>query len=142
MYLLCFYIRALFCKLQVIFKNERKLSNMLRFKDCVSYNLVSRVVDAIVPIMMRHLKVRSSEHIWISTLTFKKTKPSKESSIRNHLLECNNNSPSFDELTILSHGNKKYLLEIKESLLIKRDQPVLNKNISSATLHLMSLVSY
>ena len=36
---------------------------MLRFKDCVSYNLVSRVVDAIVPIMMRHLNVRSSEHI-------------------------------------------------------------------------------
>ena len=36
---------------------------------------------------------------------------------------------------ILAHGNKKYLLEIKESLWIKCDQPVFNKNISSM-LHL------
>ena len=70
----------------------------------------------------------SGEHIGISQVTFKKTKPSKESSIHDHLLQCDNN-PSFDEFTILAHGNKKYLLEIKESILIKRNQPVLNKNI-------------
>ena len=46
----------------------------------------------------------------------------------------------FDEFTILAHGNKKYLLEIKKNLLIKRDQPVSNKNISSATLHLFDTV--
>ena len=56
-----------------------------------------------------------------------------------HLLQCDNN-PSFDECTILAHGKKKYLLEIKESLLIKRDQLVLNKNFSSATLHLFDTV--
>ena len=67
------------------------------------------------------------------------TKPSKESLIRDHLLESDNN-PSFDELTILANGNKKYLLETKESLLIKRDQAVLNKNISSATLHLFDTI--
>ena len=87
----------------------------------------------------RHLKVRSGEHIGISPLTFKKTKPFKESPIRDHLLECDSN-PSFDEFTILAHGNEKYLLELKESLLIKRNQPVLNKNISSATLHLFNTV--
>ena len=32
------------CKLQVIFKNDRKLSNMFKFKDRVPYNLVSGVV--------------------------------------------------------------------------------------------------
>ena len=62
----------------------------------------------------RHLKVRSGEHIGITPLTFNKTKPSKESSIRDHLLEHDNN-PSFDEFTILARGNKNYLLEIKES---------------------------
>ena len=62
----------------------------------------------------RHLKVRSGEHIGITPLTFNKTKPSKESSIRDHLLERDNN-PSFDEFTILARGNKNYLLEIKES---------------------------
>ena len=136
------------CKLEVIFKNERKLSNMLRFNDRVCYNLVSRVVyeytcgrcnSSYYDETERHLKVRSGEHIRIFTLTFKKTKPSKESSIRDHLLECDNNS-SFDDFTILAHGNKKYLLEIKESILIKRDQPVLNKNISSTTVHLSDTV--
>ena len=87
----------------------------------------------------RHSKVRSGEHKGISPLTFKKTKPSKESSIRDHLLERDNNL-SVDEFTILAHGNKTYLLEIKESLLIKRDQPVLNKNINSAMLQLFDAV--
>ena len=83
----------------------------------------------------RHLKVRSGEHIGISPLTFKKTKPSKESAIRDHLLNCNN-IPSFEEFTILASGNNKFVLEIKESLLIKRDRPILSKNISSAKLFL------
>ena len=65
----------------------------------------------------RHVKVRSGEHIGISTLTFKKTKPSKESSIRDHLLQCDNN-PSFDEFTILAHGNKNYLLELFDLTLV------------------------
>ena len=125
------------CKLQVIFKNKRKLSNMLKFKDRVPCNLVSGVVyeytcgrcnSSFYGETEKHLKIRSGEHIGISPLTFKKTKPSKESSIRHHILKFDNN-PSFDEPTILAHGNKKYLFEIK------RDQPVLNKSISSATLH-------
>ena len=44
-------------KLQIIFKSEGKLSNMLRFKDRLPYHLVwfmnTRVVDAILPIMVR-----------------------------------------------------------------------------------------
>ena len=47
--------------------------------------------------------------------TFKKMKPSNESSICDHLLECGNN-PYFDEFSILAHKNKNFLLEIKESL--------------------------
>ena len=85
----------------------------------------------------RHLKVRSGEHLGISPLIFKKTKPPKESFIRDHLLQCDN--PSFDEFTLLAHGTKKDLLEIKENILIKRDQPVLNKN-SSAMLHLFDRI--
>ena len=80
-----------------------------------------------------HLKARSGEHIGISPLTFKKTKPSKESAIRNHLLNCNN-IPSFEEFAmfaILANANNKFLLEIKESLLIKRDRPILTKIIVS-----------
>ena len=81
----------------------------------------------------RHLKVRSGEHIGISPLTFKKTRPLKESAIQDHLLNCNK-IPSLGEFTILTNGNNKFVLEIKESLLTKRDRSILNKNISSAKL--------
>ena len=136
------------CKLQVVFKSQRKLSNLFRFKDRIPNDLVSAVVykytcrrcnSSYYGETDRHLKVRCGEHIGISPLTLKKTRPSKDSSIRDHLLECDN-IPSFDEFTILAHGNKKFLLEIKESLLIKRDKPILNKNISSAVLHLFDKV--
>ena len=80
---------------------------------------------------------RSGEYIGISPLTFRKIEPSKESAIRHHLLNCNN-IPSFDEFTIMACGHHKYILEIKESLLIKRDRPVLNKNINSAKLFLFN----
>lgn len=64
-------------------------------------------------------------NIRISRLTFKKTKLSKESSILDHLVQFDNN-PSFDEFIISAHRNKKYLLEIKENLLIKSGQRALN----------------
>ena len=71
----------------------------------------------------------------IDTLRFKQTKPSKESKIRDHILNCNN-IPSFEKFTILANRNNKFVLAIKESLLIKRDRPILNKNINSAKLFL------
>ena len=67
------------CKLQVIFKSERKLSNMFRFKYRVPYDLVSDVVyeytcgrcnSSYYGQTGRRLKVRSGEHIGISPLTF------------------------------------------------------------------------
>ena len=82
-----------------------------------------------------HVWMRSGEHIGISPLTFKKTKQSKDSAIHDHLLNCNN-ILSFEEFTILANGNRKFVLEIKESLLIKQDRRILNKNISSAKLFL------
>ena len=57
------------------------------------------------------------------------------SPILDHLLFCNQD-PSFDDFAhhFGLETNKFFLLEIKESLLIKRDKLVLNKNISFAPL--------
>ena len=85
------------------------------------------------------MKVRSGEHIGISPLTFKKVKSSAESSVRDHLLVCDH-SPSFEDFTVLAHGSNKFLLELKESLLIKLNKPELNNNISSAPLFLFDTV--
>ena len=83
------------------------------------------------------MKVRSAKNIGISPLTFRKVKPSKEVVVRDRLLN-GNNIPSFGEFTNLAYGHHKSILEIKESLFIMRDRPVLNnnKNTSYAKLFL------
>ena len=64
---------------------------------------------------IRHLDIRSGKHIGVSPLTGKKVKPSNNSAICDHLLHCIF-LPSFDNFSVLAHENKKYSLEIKESL--------------------------
>ena len=87
------------CELQIVFKSQRKLSNVFLFIDLLHFGLVFGVVykytygrcnSTYYAETDRHLKARSREHIEISPLIFKKTKPSKESAIRDHLLNCNN----------------------------------------------------
>ena len=61
--------------------------------------------------------------------------PSAVSAVSDHLLECNC-SIDFDHFDILASDTNKFRLLIKESLLIKRDQPQLNKAIKSFPLKL------
>ena len=87
---------------------------------------------------VRNLNVRIGEHIGISPLARKKVKP-RDSAVSDHLLLCNH-SPSFDNFSVLTKENKKFILELKESLLIMRDKPSLNRNIRSAPLYLFDKV--
>ena len=74
---------------------------------------------------IKHLGIRSGEHIGVSPLTGKKVKASNNSAICDHLLHCHF-LPFFENFIFLAHENKKYLLEIQESLLIIRDKPSLS----------------
>ena len=87
---------------------------------------------------VRQLNVRIGEHIGISPLTEKKVKP-KHNSVSNHLLLCNN-SPSFKNFSVLTKENKKFLLELIESLLIMRDKLSLNRKIRSAPFYIFDKV--
>ena len=71
----------------------------------------------------------------ICNLAGKRLKSVKQSAISDHLLECNC-SIDFDHFDILAFDINKFRLLIKESLLIKRDQPQLNKTIKSFPLKL------
>ena len=88
----------------------------------------------------RHLKVRSGEHIKIFPLIFKNVKLSVENSIGDQLLlyshypSVSPAAPPFDDFIVLVQTTNMFLGEIKESLLIKHDKPILNKNISFAPL--------
>ena len=132
------------CKLQVIFKSQNKLCNNFRFKDPAPQILTSGVVykfqcglcnESYYGECVRHLAVRSREHIGISPLTNKRVEPRKDSAVCHHLLN-RNYSPTLEDFSVLCHQNKKYLLDLKESLLIMRDRPSLNRNVRSAPLYL------
>ena len=66
---------------------------------------------------MWHLNVRIGEHIGVSPLTKKQVKP-ENSSVADHLLFCNHSAP-YDDFNTLTPENKRFLLELKESLLIR-----------------------
>ena len=135
------------CKSQIVFKSQNKLVKDFRFKDPIPKELTSGVVykfqcglynESYYGECVRHLNVRIGEHIGISPLTSKKVKP-KGSAISDHLLLCNH-SPSFENFSVLTKENKKFLLELEESLLIMRVKPSLNRNIRSGPLHLFDKV--
>ena len=71
----------------------------------------------------------------ISSLTGKHLKFVKQSAVFDHLLECNC-LIDFDHFEILASDANKFRLLIKKRLLIKRDQPQLNKTIKSFPLKL------
>ena len=128
-------------------KSQKKLAKAFRFKDRIPKEVTSGVVykfqcgfcnESYYGECVRDLNVRIGEHIGISPLTKKKVK-AKGSAVINHLLLCNH-SPSFENFSVLTKENKKFLLELKESLLIMRDKPSLNRNIRSAPLYLFDKV--
>ena len=71
----------------------------------------------------------------ISNLTEKRLKFVKQSVVSDHLLE-RNCSIDYDHFDILASEVNRLRLLIKESLLIKHDQPQLNKTIKSFPLKL------
>ena len=83
----------------------------------------------------RHFFTRAAENMGISNLTGKRLKCVKQSAVSDHRLECNC-SIDFDHFDILASDVNKFRLLIKESLLIKHEQPQLNKTIKSFPLKL------
>ena len=131
-----------FCKLKAIFQSPGKLNLLFRYKDSLQKKIRS---DNVYIYMCsnckvtyygktyRHFFTRAAKHMGISNLTGKRLKYVKQSAVSDHLLECNC-SIDFDHFDILASDVNKFRLLIKESLLIKRDQPQLNKTIKSIAL--------
>ena len=82
-----------------------------------------------------HFFVRASEYLVMTPLTGKRVKNPIKSAIFDHILLKGHES-SFEDFTILLKENNKFKLHLKESLLIKRDKPELNRNIYSYPLEL------
>ena len=72
----------------------------------------------------------------ISNLTEKWAKNVKESAVSDHRSQCDC-IISFDDFDDLASETNNFRLLIKESLLIKRDKPILNRTIKSFPLKLL-----
>ena len=133
------------CKINLVFKTQRKLSNFFSYKDRICKDLTSGIVykfqcggcnASYYGQTKRHFKVRVSEHMGVSPLTGK-VKPSsiytKNTAVKEHMLSCNHRV-YMDDFSILAHAESTFFLELKESLFIMRDNPVLNRTISSVPL--------
>ena len=136
--------RLPFCKVKIVFKTSNRLTNYFSFKDVVSeplrscqiYNFTCGSCNAsYITKIFRHMKVRISEHQGISPQTGKHLKGTLSTFVRDHMLGCNR-VVAWDDFKVLGRESNHWLLEIKESLFIKRDRPSLNKNIYSQELFL------
>ena len=70
----------------------------------------------------------------ISNLTGKHVKNVKESAISEDLLQCDC-TIDFDSFDIIVSDTNSFRLLIKESLLIQRDKPVLNRTVRNRKSH-------
>ena len=83
----------------------------------------------------RHLSIRSGEHLSLSALTGKRVNNNKKSAVKDHCLFFNHVG-SFEDFSILTYESNPFKLLIKESLLVSRDKPLLNKQVKSIPLQL------
>ncbi len=133
-------------QLKIVFKSGPKIGNFLNFKDilpfCVSSFVIyryscSHCIMTYIGKTTRHLLIRMSEHLGIShrTRKIRKYNPKQTTAIREHIRICEH-SGSFDDFKIASQGKTDFELLIKESLLVGKEQPILNKQIKSFQLAL------
>ena len=136
--------RLPFCKLRVIFKSTNRLKSYFNFKDvlpeplrsCQIYNFTCGSCNASYHgKTFRHFKVRVSEHQGVSPRTGKLLKGTLSTSVRDHMLECEH-KVAWEDFKVMGRETNHFLLELKESLFIKRDKPCLNRNVYSQELFL------
>ena len=80
-----------------------------------------------------------SEHMGVSHLTGKISHKTTGhlTAVQEHTLACDHRV-YYDNFSVLAHAKNSFMLELKESLFIMRDNPVLNKTIRSGPLYLFN----
>ena len=121
--------------MKVVFRSWTRLTNVFRFKDKISLCLCSNIIykfacgrcnTTCYDKSCRYFNLRVCEHSGTSPLTNKPAKSKKLIAVKGHMLMCDQ-LVCFDDFKVLASSNFEFYLKIKESLLISRDQPILNK---------------
>ena len=130
------------CNINVIFQSKNQLSCFFKFKDSIPLHLCSHLIYKFqcsncnityYGESERHFKVRAGEHVSTSPLTGKRVNNNKKASVKDHCL-LSGYVCSFEDFTVLNHESHKFKRLIKESLLVSKDKPLLNKQVKSLKL--------
>ena len=133
-----------FSSLKVVFRSPCKLRSLFHFKDTLDKKIRSDLVYryrfsncnvTYYGKTYRHFFTRAAEHMEISNVTEKPVKIVKQSAVSDNLLQYDC-SINFDDFDIFASETNNFTLLIKESLLIMRDKPVLNRTTTSFPLKL------
>ena len=136
------------CKLQIIFSSQNRLGDYFRFKDKIPLQCRSLILYRFLcnkcnlvyyGKTFRHYKVRVNEHLGKSLKTDKpytyNPKNTNNTTVLNHIHNCKCNA-SMEDFKIIGSAKNDYHLRIKESIIIKKDNPILNKTVKSIPLSL------
>ena len=131
------------CNIKVIFQSKNRLSSFFKIKDSIPLHLRSHLIYKFQCSNCNityygetesHLKVRAGEHISMSPLTGKKVNNNKKS-VKDHCL-LSGHVCSFEDFSVSNYESHKFKRLIKESLLVTKDKPLLNKQVKSLKLEL------
>ena len=133
-------------KLKFIIKSGRKMGSFFNFKDAIHTHLRSLVVYkytcsscnvTYLGKTKRHFKVRMCEHLGISHITGKPRKynAKQTTAVKEHIRESGHQG-EFKDFKIMCNAGTNFELLLKESLLIQKHNPVLNKQIKTFQLSL------
>ena len=132
------------CDVRIIFSSQKRIRNFFHFKDRIPMSLLSHKVyffkcpgcysSSYYGCAERHTMIRYADHLGFSWRTGGKI-VGVGTEIKSHLKTCKCKSTIKDFKIVASDDNPQRL-RIKESLLIKKDQPSLNKNTYSTPLYL------
>ena len=139
------------CKFKFVFKTACRMSSYFSYKDMFPKSLISGVIYkytcancnvSYIGCTCRYWEKRLEEHTQISALTGKPLSGTQVFAPLQHVKseKCNPAGPkiSRDSFEIIGRDNDRYVLQIKESILIKKFNPKINGNITSVPLYLFA----
>ena len=132
--------------LKVIFNTGSRMSSYFKYKDVFPSSLISGVVYkykcskcnlSYLGSTYRYFEKRLEEHLHISALTGKPLTGLQFWTPMDHARKCGINN-TRDDFTIVCHEKNRYLVRLKESILIHSLGPELNNTTESTKLYLFA----
>ena len=136
-----------FCNLKIVFKTGKRLSSYFPFKDKFPKSLLSGVIYkftcakcnlSYVGCTKRYWEKRLEEHTHVSALTGKPLHGAQVFAPMQHVKSGCHVHVKRENFQIIGFEKDRYLLQLKESIIISSTRPQLNGNVTSVPLCLFA----